>query len=105
MSDDRDAGPRRAVPRCPRSSPILTVTDLVKVFPIRAGLLRRVVGGVQAVSGVSFTVGEGQTVGLVGESGCGKSTTGRLILRLIEADVGVGGLRRRRRADHGRAGR
>ncbi len=69
--------------------PILTVTDLVKVFPIRAGLLQRVVGGVQAVSGVSFMVGRGQTVGLVGESGCGKSTTGRLVLRLIEATSGT----------------
>jgi oligopeptide/dipeptide ABC transporter ATP-binding protein len=73
----------------PGSDPILTVNDLVKVFPIRAGLFRRVVGGVQAVSGVSFSVGRGQTVGVVGESGCGKSTTGRLVLRLIEATSGT----------------
>jgi len=72
----------------PGIEPILTVIDLVKVFPIRAGLLQRVVGGVQAVSGVSFVVGRGQTVGLVGESGCGKSTTGRLVLRLLEATSG-----------------
>ena len=72
----------------PGADPILTVTDLVKVFPIRAGLLQRVVGGVQAVSGVSFAVGRGQTLGLVGESGCGKSTTGRLVLRLMEATSG-----------------
>ncbi|HVM67302.1 MAG TPA: ATP-binding cassette domain-containing protein, partial [Acidimicrobiales bacterium] len=67
--------------RLPDVEPILIVSDLVKVFPIKAGILRRTVGGVQAVSGVSFSVGKGQTVGLVGESGCGKSTTGRLILR------------------------
>jgi len=74
--------------RLPEVEPILVVSDLVKVFPIRAGIFRRVVGGVQAVSGVSFTVGKGQTVGLVGESGCGKSTTGRLVLRLIEPTAG-----------------
>jgi oligopeptide/dipeptide ABC transporter ATP-binding protein len=72
----------------PGSEPILEVRDLVKVFPIRGGVLRRPTGGVQAVSGISFTVGRGQTVGVVGESGCGKSTMGRLVLRLIEATSG-----------------
>jgi oligopeptide/dipeptide ABC transporter ATP-binding protein len=67
---------------------ILEIRDLVKVFPVRSGLMRRVTGGVQAVSGISFTVGRGQTVGVVGESGCGKSTMGRLLLRLIEATSG-----------------
>ena len=74
--------------RLPGSDPILEVKDLVKIFPIRTGFLRRVTGGVQAVSGLSFTVGRGQTVGVVGESGCGKSTMGRLLLRLIPATSG-----------------
>ena len=72
----------------PGSDPLLVVRDLVKVFPIRSGFLQRVVGGVQAVTGISFTVGKGQTVGVVGESGCGKSTMGRLVLRLIPATSG-----------------
>ncbi|MBK5289012.1 MAG: dipeptide ABC transporter ATP-binding protein [Acidimicrobiia bacterium] len=68
--------------------PILVVQDLVKNFPIRAGFFRRVVGTVQAVSGVSFSVNRGETLGIVGESGCGKSTTGRAVLRLLDADGG-----------------
>jgi oligopeptide/dipeptide ABC transporter ATP-binding protein len=67
---------------------ILEVRNLVKHFPVRAGLFRRVVDEVHAVCGLSFDVGRGETLGLVGESGCGKSTTGRLILRLIEATSG-----------------
>ena len=78
----------------PGAEAILEVRDLVKHFPVRAGLLRRVVGEVHAVCGVSFDVGRGETLGLVGESGCGKSTTGRVILRLLPGDVGVGAVPR-----------
>jgi peptide/nickel transport system ATP-binding protein/oligopeptide transport system ATP-binding protein len=67
---------------------ILEVRDLVKEFPIRGGLFRTVKGRVHAVSGLSFDVGKGETLGVVGESGCGKSTTGRLLLRLIDATSG-----------------
>ena len=68
--------------------PLLVADRLVKHFPIRGGLLGRTVGEVQAVSGVSFTVKRGQTLGLVGESGCGKSTTGRMLLNLITPTSG-----------------
>jgi oligopeptide/dipeptide ABC transporter ATP-binding protein len=68
--------------------PVLEVVDLVKNFPIRAGLFRNTVGEVQAVSGVSFAVGRAETLGLVGESGCGKSTTGRCVLRLLQPTSG-----------------
>jgi oligopeptide transport system ATP-binding protein len=67
---------------------ILRVTDLVKHFPVRGGVLRRQVGAVKAVDGVSFAVNEGETLGLVGESGCGKSTTARLVLQLIKPTAG-----------------
>jgi oligopeptide/dipeptide ABC transporter ATP-binding protein len=67
---------------------LLVVKNLVKYFPVRAGLLQRVVGQVQAVDKVSFNVQVGETLGLVGESGCGKTTVGRSILRLIEPTSG-----------------
>jgi oligopeptide/dipeptide ABC transporter ATP-binding protein len=67
---------------------LLQVRDLVKNFPVRAGFFQREVAQVQAVSGISFDVGRSETLGLVGESGCGKSTTGRMLLRLIEPTSG-----------------
>jgi peptide/nickel transport system ATP-binding protein/oligopeptide transport system ATP-binding protein len=89
---------------------MMEVRDLVKHFPIRSGLLQRQVGAVRAVDGVSFDVKRGETLGLVGESGCGKSTTARLLLRLMEptsgsiryqgeeiADLKTGALKRLRR--------
>jgi oligopeptide/dipeptide ABC transporter ATP-binding protein len=71
------------------SGPLLRVTGLVKHFPITTGILfQRKVGAVQAVDGVNFEVGRGETLGLVGETGCGKSTTARLVMRLLESTAG-----------------
>jgi oligopeptide transport system ATP-binding protein len=70
------------------NEPLLRVEKLVKRFDVKGGILRRTVAQVHAVSGVSFDLAKGETLGLVGESGCGKSTTGRLILRLIEPTAG-----------------
>src|SRR6478736_9020222 len=68
---------------------LLEVEGLVKHFPITRGIImQKQVGAVQAVNGLNFKIKKGETLGLVGESGCGKSTTGRLILRLIEATRG-----------------
>jgi peptide/nickel transport system ATP-binding protein len=71
-----------------RNGTILTVRDLRKYFEVRGGLLHTVQAQVKAVDGVSFDVQRGEILGIVGESGCGKSTTARLLLRLIEPDAG-----------------
>jgi oligopeptide/dipeptide ABC transporter ATP-binding protein len=83
--------------------PLIEVTDLKKHFPIRKGVLGRTVGNVLAVDGVSFSIDEGQTLGLVGESGCGKTTVGRTVLRLIEPTSGQIKVRGREISDLGRA--
>jgi oligopeptide/dipeptide ABC transporter ATP-binding protein len=70
-------------------APLLQVEGLTKFFPVREGLLGRVAAHVKAVDDVSFRVGEGETLGLVGESGCGKTTVGRSILRLIDPTDGL----------------
>src|SRR6185369_4126369 len=72
----------------PAPAPLLEVKGLQKYFPIKRGLLGKTVGHVKAVDQVSFTLGEGETLGLVGESGSGKTTVGRSILRLIEPTGG-----------------
>jgi oligopeptide transport system ATP-binding protein len=71
------------------AGPLLEVTDLVKHYPVRGGVSRRRIGTVHAVDGVSFALSTGETLGLVGESGCGKSTVARSVLRLIEPSSGA----------------
>ena len=71
------------------AEPILSVRNLKKYFPIRRGVLARVAAHVKAVDDISFDINKGETFGLVGESGCGKTTAGRAVLRLIEPDTGT----------------
>jgi ABC-type oligopeptide transport system ATPase subunit len=71
------------------TEPILEVRGLETHYPIRRGLLRRTVGAVRAVDGVSLDLARGRTLGIVGESGCGKTTVGRSILRLVEPTAGT----------------
>ena len=72
----------------PQNDLLLEVRDLKKHFPIHKGTFKRVVGHVKAVDGVSFFVRQGETMGLVGESGCGKTTTGRVVLRAYDPTAG-----------------
>ena len=75
-------------PNRPDQAPLLEVRGLKKYFPIRKGMLRKPIGQVRAVDDVSFTLAEGETLGLVGESGCGKTTTARCILRALDPSEG-----------------
>ncbi|MFI9327568.1 ABC transporter ATP-binding protein [Kitasatospora sp. NPDC052868] len=93
MTDTQAAAPEpmKKVPApapAPDREPLLRVTGLTRHFPIHSGLLRRQSGAVRAVDGIDFTVNPGETLGVVGESGCGKSTMGRLVTRLDEPTGG-----------------
>ncbi len=80
----------------PTKAPLLEVKNLKKYFPIKEGLIKRTVGNVRAVDDVSFTVSDGEILSLVGESGCGKTTTARCIVRAIEPTSGVVNFRNRK---------
>src|SRR5437764_14436752 len=84
------AGSGLAPNRVPHGNgaPVLDVVNLKKHFPVKKGVLRRTVGQVYAVDDVTFSIGEGETLGMVGESGCGKSTVARTVLRLSEPTAG-----------------
>lgn len=85
---DQESQPDPKITETNGKGPMLEVIGLKKYFPIRRGFLKKVVGNVKAVDDVNFYVDEGETLGLVGESGCGKTTTGRCILRAIEPTSG-----------------
>jgi peptide/nickel transport system ATP-binding protein len=89
-----DAGSSAAVPALAPAAALLSVRDLKVHFPIRKGLFKHTVGFVKAVDGVSLEIGAGRTLGLVGESGCGKTTVGKAILQLVraEGEVEFGGI-------------
>jgi oligopeptide/dipeptide ABC transporter ATP-binding protein len=88
MRQDQNVTAEATPPAEPQLDELLRVTGLQKYFPIRRGLLQRQIGAVQAVDGLDFTVTRGETLSLVGESGCGKTTTGRLLIRLLEPTAG-----------------
>jgi peptide/nickel transport system ATP-binding protein/oligopeptide transport system ATP-binding protein len=89
MTDATAASTESGAPAPRNGEPLMEVTDLVKHFPLTRGIIiQRKVGAVQAVDGISFDVRQGETLGLVGESGCGKSTTARLLLRLMDPTSG-----------------
>lgn len=91
VKDNRDSsakGKSTQAIAASNGTPLLEVEGLKKHFPIQKGVFSRTVGQVYAVDGVSFSLGEGETLGLVGESGCGKSTTGKVVLKLIEPTAG-----------------
>ena len=92
MSGVRAQEPQTApVARADGAEPLVQVRDLAKHFPITRGILiQRKIGSVRAVDGVSFEVKRGETLGIVGETGCGKSTTARLVMRLLDATSGAG---------------
>ena len=88
LNEGAGAGPSGGGSTAAAEQPLLEVSGLRKYFPIRTGILQRHTGDVRAVDGLDFTVGRGETLSLVGESGCGKTTAGRSLLRLLEPTAG-----------------